>query len=191
MKKCITALTVFCCFLFVGIALAPETTCAQEVDKGGIPAAHLAASCKKLPWGVSVWDVEEAVDNLKSKKNIIWIDTRPESLYNRGTVCGALLQVYGKSGEAGNELTQESLEAAVTKAGITKADATIVFFCQGPKCHRSYNATFAAVNSWGFDPKNIIWFRAGYPDLFTAVKTDPKLKRKAKRYLSAAGVEQL
>jgi len=47
------------------------------------------------------------------------------------------------------------------------------------------------VSAWGYKPENSIWFRAGYPFLFKAVQDDVKLKRKANKYLSEAGIKQL
>jgi hypothetical protein len=164
---------------------------AEEVEKGKIPAEQLASTFKKLPWGVAIWDVDEAVTQLKSGNKTLWIDTRPESFFKKGTVQGAILLEYNKQGKEGNAMTQETLAKAVSDAGMSKDDGTIVMFCQGPECHRSYNATFVAVNDWGYSPERIVWFRAGYPLLFNAVKDDPKLKRKAKKYLSDEGVKQL
>lgn len=164
---------------------------AQEVDKGKIPADQLANAYKKLPWGVDVWDEDEAVTHLQEGENILWVDTRPESFFKKGTVQDAVLLIYNKKGLPENTLTQESLDKALADKGIAKDKATIAFFCQGPKCHRSYNATFAAITEWGYAPEQIVWFRAGYPFLFKKVQADAKLKRKAKRYLSDDGVKQL
>lgn len=164
---------------------------AGEVNKGGIPAAHLEGSCKQLPWGVPVWDTQEAAAHLKSDEKILWVDTRPAALFNKGTVRNAILLSYDKSGEPGNELTKESLESALSTAGMSKADAKIAFFCQGPECHRSYNATFVATDKWGFAPENIIWFRSGYPILLQEIRSDPKMKRKAKLFISDTGMENL
>ncbi len=164
---------------------------AAEVDKGKIPADQLAKSYKKLAWDVAIWDTDEAATNLKSGENILWVDTRPESFFKKGTVSGAVLLIYNKKGKEENTLTPESLEKALADKGIAKDKATIVFFCQGPKCHRSYNASFAAVTDWGYSPSQIVWHREGYPFLFKKVQGDAKLKRKAKRYISEAGVKQL
>jgi len=164
---------------------------AAEVNKGAIPADHIAKSCKVLPWGVKVWDVQEAVSHLKAKESVLWIDTRPKSFFKKGTVRGALLMPYNKSGAAGNEMTADKLEAAVKAAGMSKEMAKVVFFCQGPKCHRSYNAAYIAVSQWGYKAENIVWYRGGYPSLFKEVKKNSKLKRKAKRYISDEGIAQL
>ena len=181
------ALSLVLCVGFVGV----QALSAQEVEKGKIPQDQLATSFKTLPWGVPVWDVPEAVDHLSQDKPVLWVDTRPESFFKQGTVKNALLLIYDKKGAASNTLTPESLEKALADAGLSKDTATIAFFCQGPACHRSYNATFAAVTEWGYKPDKIIWFRAGYPHLLQEVKTNAKLKRKAKKYLSDDGVKQL
>ena len=179
------------CALVTLTCLGPLNLYANEVFKGQIPADHLAKSYKELPWGVEIWDVDEAVYHLKSKDKVLWIDTRPKTFFEKGSICGAVLMPYNKSGEKGNELTKEKLDAALASAGLSKNSAKIVFFCQGPKCHRSYNAAHIAVTQWGFDPKNVIWYRDGYPTLFIKVKNTPKLKRKAKKYINKDGISQM
>jgi len=67
----------------------------------------------------------------------------------------------------------------------------VAFFCQGPKCHRSYNASYVAVHDWGFDAAQVVWFRDGYPNLFKAVSENAKLKRKPGRYLCASSLTKL
>lgn len=178
------ALSLFC------LSLSGQVM-AAEVGKGKIPAAQLDKSFKTLAWGVPVWDVPEAVAALKKGKDTLWVDTRPESFFKKGTVADAVLLIYNKKGMAENTLTPESLDKALADKGISKDNATIVFFCQGPKCHRSYNASFIAVTEWGYDPAKIVWFRDGYPFLFKEVQGNAKLKRKAKRYISEAGIKQL
>lgn len=178
--------------LFVAVAWTiPQSLLAQEVGKGKIPADQLASSYKQLPWGSPVWDVEEAITQLKSDEKVLWIDTRPESFFKKGTVRGAVLLPYNKQDGGGNELTPDTLTKALADAGVAKDDGKIVAFCQGPKCHRSYNATYIAVTEWGYKPENVIWFRGGYPYLFKEIQGNPKLKRKAKKYISDAGVKQL
>ena len=178
--------------LLVGLLMVVGTTGAQEVGKGQIPADHLPTTMKALPWGVPAWDVDEAVAGLKDKESkILWVDTRPSSFFKQGTVRDAALLVYDQTGATYPDgepvCTQETLAAAMAAQG---ADM-VVFFCQGPKCHRSYNAAYVAVTEWGLDPAKVVWFRAGYPNLFKAVGETPKLKRKAARYLCDNGVAKL
>ncbi len=186
MKQILGALAL--CTIF---AFFTQTAIAKEVGKGKIPASQLEASYKQLSWGSPVWDVKEAVSQLKSNEKVLWIDTRPESFYKKGTVLGAVLLPYNKKGAIDNALTQESLTKALEAAGLNKDNGKIITFCQGPKCHRSYNATFIAVTEWGYKPENVVWFRGGYPYLLKEIKANPKLKRKAKKYISASGVKQL
>jgi hypothetical protein len=184
-KACLLC-TLLAVFLFTA-----GNASAGEVDKGKISAEHLSKSLKELPWGSPIWDVKEAVAQLNTKDKVLWIDTRPQSFYDKGTVAGAILLPYNKTGKKGNDMTEETLALAVSDAGLSKDTAKIIMFCQGPKCHRSYNATYIAVTKWGYNPANMIWFRAGYPHLFKEVQSNPKLKRKAKKYISDAGVKQL
>lgn len=164
---------------------------ANEVDKGGIPAAELEASFKKLPWGAPVWDNDEMLKAYNEGLKMVLIDTRPESFYQKGTLANALMFSFDKSTSADNTLTEAALAEAITKAGMTKETAKVIFFCQGPKCHRSYNASYVAVSKWGYSPDNIIWFRDGYPNFIKKIQDDPKLKRKANKYLSEEAVKSL
>ncbi len=67
---------------------------AEEVGRGKIPVNQLESSYKKLDWGVAVWDVDEAISQLKSKEKVLWIDTRPASFLKKGTVRGAIQLLY-------------------------------------------------------------------------------------------------
>lgn len=189
--KCNTVMILSVSLLLAMLSIGTGSSPAQEVDKGKIPPDQLAATFKTLPWGAPIWDVPEAVSHLAPGNKVLWVDTRPESFFSQGTVKGAVLLVYDKKGAATNTLTAESLAKALADAGLAKESATIAFFCQGPECHRSYNASFVAVTEWGYKPEQAIWFRAGYPHLLQDVKNDAKLKRKANQYLSDAGVRQL
>jgi len=178
----------FGCALLVSAA---TTSFAQEVNKGEIPAAQLDASYKKLDWGVAIWDAKEAMEAMDAGEKVLWVDTRPASFFGKGTVRGAVDLPFDKTGAADNALTADSLAAAITAAGLDKGSAKIILFCQGPTCHRSYNASFVAVKDWGYKAEQIVWFRAGYPDMLQAIKADDKLKRKAKKYISDEGVRDI
>jgi hypothetical protein len=171
--------------------LAVPVATAQEVNKGEIPAGHLAKTCKQLPWEVRVWDNEEAMTALQDDTNVLWIDTRPDSFFQKGTVRGAVILTYNISGGEGNDLSADKLQEAITKSGIPKDKVKIAFFCQGPECHRSYNATFVTVKQWGLSPDSVVWYRDGYPNLFQEIKGSAAHKRKAKQYLSDEALSQL
>jgi len=168
---------------------------AVEVDKEKIPAEHLVPTLKMLPWNTPIWDVDEAIAAIQNNKPVLWVDTRTASFLTHGSLLGAVNLVYDKTGASipatEKILTKESLEAAIKAAGLDPATAVIAFFCQGPKCHRSYNASFVAVNQWGFKPEQVIWFRDGYPVMETKITEDPMLKRKAKKFLNSDGVQNL
>jgi rhodanese-related sulfurtransferase len=189
MSTCIFRKTIF--FIPLLLLFSIQIASAADVKKGEIPEDQLAPTYRTLPWGSIIWEVNDAVTALKKGENFLWVDNRPESFFKKGTVSGAVLLVYHNIANPENTLTEESLEKAIIDAGLSKESANIVFFCQGPQCHMSYNATQVAINDWGYSPEKIIWFRGGYPDLLKEVKNDPKLKRKAKKYLSEAGVNQL
>lgn len=183
-KLTIASLIALICFCF-------SSGYAQEVEKGKIPEDQLSTSFKTLAWGCPIWDEAEALDALKKGGDYLWVDTRPESFFTKGTVRDAILLPYDKQTSGDNAMTEETLAKALTDAGKSKDTTTIIMFCQGPKCHRSYNATYMAVTEWGYKPENMVWFRAGYPLLLKAVKNDPKLQRKAKRFISDEGLKQL
>jgi len=126
LKRIVVGLIAGC--LLLSLQAGPGL--AQEVDKGKIPADQLAASFKQLAWGSPVWDVDEAVAQLKSDAKVLWVDTRPESFYKTGSVQGAILLPYDKQGVAGNVLSQETLDKAVIDAGLSKDSAKVIFFAR-------------------------------------------------------------
>ncbi len=159
--------------------------CAEcvEVAKGGIPAKYLSSTTKTLPSGIAIYDVPEAMANLENP-SILWIDTRPTSFYKVGTLKNSIHLVYDQNekavaaGDASVALTEISLMTAIRKVNPDISKVKVAFFCQGPECHRSYNAALRAISEYGLSTKNVIWFRAGYPDLLSHYQNDPKLKRK-------------
>ncbi len=162
----------------------------SEVAKGQIPQQFLDTALKIHPSGVAIWDEGEAIDALKdSEKKCLWVDTRPKSFFNVGTIKDAILLVCDLKGQPvpedqhGPALTPERLMEAMKKVDADPGNVTVVFFCQGPKCHRSYDAALRAVSEYNMDPMQIVWFRAGYPLLEKYISDNPKLKRKIARYL--------
>jgi len=191
MQKSIRLAARWLTILALFIGLGGGNALAQEVDKGKIPDAQLAASFTTLPWGAPIWDEQEAMAAMDGNEKILWVDTRPESFFKKGSVKDAVLLPYNKSGMPDDILTADSLAKALQQAGLDAGTAKVVFFCQGPHCHRSYNATYVAVTEWGYKPEQIVWFRAGYPLLLKKIKDDARLKRKAKQYLSSDGLKSL
>lgn len=191
MEKSLKTKICCCIIAMVSIAGLSSVVLSMEVEKGKIAADQLLPSFKKLAWGCPIWDEPEAIAALQQDEKVLWVDTRPESFFKAGTVRNAVLLPYNKQGQEGNTLTAETLKAALAEKGLDQDSTKISFFCQGPECHRSYNASYTAVTAWGYKPENIIWFRAGYPLIFKAVKEDAKMGRKAKKFLSDEGVKSM
>ena len=161
-----------------------------EVAKGKIPNKYIDSAVKELPSGIKIWDIDEAMAALKNKSGkILWVDTRPNSFFKMGTIKESVLLVCDikgatiDEGSQGPEITKDRLDAAVKTVDADPAAVTVVFFCQGPKCHRSYNAALRTVGEYGYKSDHIVWFRAGYPELETHILDTPKLKKRITKYL--------
>ena len=73
------------------------------------------------------------------------IDARKPFDWERGHIDGAVHIVN-------TEMTKEKL------AAVARRDQPIVFYCNGPKCYRSGDASAKAVG-WGWT--RVYWFRGG------------------------------
>ena len=89
-------------------------------------------------------------------KGVVFIDVRNPRLYAKNHIPGAFHL----------DLKNAFNEPAVT--AIAKKDQTIVIYCSGVKCSRSYHASEKAV-LWGFRKVHyfrggiVEWKKAGYP----------------------------
>lgn len=169
----------------------------KEVAKGKIPKAHLEKSFKKLPAGIVIWDNEEAMEKLKdSKAKVLWVDTRPGSFLKVGTLLPAVHMVCDLKGaaitgpDAANAISKDKLMKEMAKIDTDVHKVTVAFFCQGPECHRSYDAAIRSVAEYGLKPANVVWFRDGYPNLEKFILENPKLKKKIAKYLRGDVVNQ-
>lgn len=169
---------------------ATECKECEEVDKGRIPEQFLDPTLKVLPSGIAIWDLEEAVPALKEKEaKYLWVDTRPGSFLEIGTIKNAVNLVCDLQGvaipdaDAPNAITKEKLVAAMKAIDPDINAVTVIFFCQGPKCHRSYNAALRSVKEYGLSIDKVVWFREGYPNLEKQILSDPKLKRRITNFL--------
>ncbi|WP_320045368.1 rhodanese-like domain-containing protein [uncultured Desulfobacter sp.] len=172
------------------VSAATECKECEEVAKGKIPAHFLEPNLKMLPSGIAIWDVEEAIVALKEKKaKYLWVDTRPGSFLDIGTTRSAVNLVCDLQGEAipeadaPNAITKDKLLAAMKTIDPDINSVTVIFFCQGPKCHRSYNAALRSVKDYGLGVDQVVWFRGGYPNLEKHILANPKLKRRITKYL--------
>lgn len=181
-------LMLLCC---TGLIFA-ATECKEcaEVAKGNIPAPFLDPCLKMLPSGIAIWDIEEAIPALKAKQaKYLWVDTRPGSFLEIGTTKNAVNLVCDLQGiaipeaDAPNAITKDTLFAAMKTIDPDINLVTVVFFCQGPKCHRSYNAALRCVKDYGLGVDQVVWFRGGYPNLEKHILANPKLKRRITKYL--------
>jgi len=191
MKKLTLIISILASVIFLSNLCFAQS---QEVVKGGIPEEFLEKNLKTLPSGISIWDETETMSSLKGEEaNVLLVDTRPRSFYKNGTFKRAVLLVYNKDEELSDAsrsetavLTKESLGSSMSEAGADK----VMFFCQGPKCHRSYNAALHSVSVWGLSADDVIWGRAGYPNLLKYVQSNPKSARKMNKYFKGAVLSQ-
>lgn len=184
--------------LFVLFSLsvyALECSECVEVDKGKIPEKFLNKQLKDLPSGIAIWDVTESIKALTEKTpNILWVETRPSIFSKMGTIKNSALLVcdlIGKpipAADKPNEMTKEKLLAEMKKINSDISKVTVVFFCQGPKCHRSYNAAIRAVKEYGLSASKMVWLRAGYPDIEKKILNTPKLNAKRTLYLQGSNI---
>lgn len=183
-------LLLFLSLFLIQTAAWAECRECEEVAKGEIPEKFLDTTLKTLPSGIVIWDVDEAINAFKDQNGkYLWVDTRPVSFFKLGTLKDAVHMVCDKKGQAipedqhGPALTRERLIEAMAKVDADPDQVTVVFFCQGPKCHRSYDAALRSVSEYGLNPARIVWFRAGYPFFEKHIVETPKLSRKMDRYL--------
>jgi hypothetical protein len=191
-RQCIFFLLVGFMILCWPCLIFAATECkeCEEVAKGKIPAQFLDPGLKELPSGIAIWDVDEAIAALKDKQaKYLWVDTRPGSFLKIGTTKNAVNLVCDLQGvpipetDAPNAISKDKLFAAMKKIDPDINSVTVVFFCQGPKCHRSYNAALRSVKEYGLGVDQVVWFRGGYPNLEKHILSNPKLKRRITKYL--------
>lgn len=189
-----TSITILVLVLFASVTAGECKECV-EVGKGKIPAKFLDKSLKELPSGITIWDVAEAMHELQnSESKVLWVDTRPNTFYSQGTIKKSVLLIYDLKGnkipdsDKDNYLSKEKLEVEMKKVDPDIKKVKVAFFCQGPKCHRSYNAAIHVIEEYDMNVANIIWFRDGYPNLESHISESPKLNKRKLKYLKGASV---
>lgn len=101
-----------------------------------------------------------------------FIDVRKDKDYQvTGTIPGSahLEYQFEKANYTGKtQLTQDKL------LKILENKKGIVFFCNGPKCPRSYNASIVSVNHWNISSEKIKWYHQGAPswDMHLLIKAE-------------------
>lgn len=102
------------------------------------------------------------IQDKTNKANVVFIDTRPETVFNECSIKGAKnyeYTYYGLEGEkkyaSGPRLTKEIAEK------LTKEGKTLIFFCQSLSCHRNSNAAITAVCDWKISANKVRWYGDG------------------------------
>jgi len=95
--------------------------------------------------GATTITAAELIELAATTSNLVVIDARKPSDWEDGYIDGAIHAVN-------TELTADSL------ATIARREQPVVFYCNGPKCYRSGDASTKAVQ-WGW--RQVYWFRGG------------------------------
>lgn len=96
--------------------------------------------------GTTVITAEDLLDLSDTKADLVIVDARVQSDYDKSHIPGVVRLV--------NTETTETTLATVIPSKITP----VIFYCNGPSCKRSYESAGIAVAS-GYS--NVYWFRGG------------------------------
>ncbi len=99
--------------------------------------------------GVRIVSAEEVIDLILAKPDLVVIDSRKKTEYQKGHIEGAINILNTR-------LKREDLES--TSPDKSKE---ILFYCNGTRCLRSTDSIKKA-KSWGYS--NLIWFRGGWKE---------------------------
>ncbi len=110
-----------------------------------IPAASAKEPAPLTIEGAVTVTAEQLIEMAGSMPDLVVIDARKQSDWERGHIDGTIHIVN-------TEMTEQTL------ADVARRDQPVVFYCNGPKCYRSGDASKKAVR-WGW--KKIFWFRGG------------------------------
>ena len=112
------------------------------------PSAAFAKTTPATLAGAQVVSATQLKTLMGANRNLLVIDARIHSEYVDGHIPGAV------------NYPQPQLESFKHKFPKSKA-APLAFYCNGPKCWKSYDAAKMAV-SWGYS--HIFWMRGGVPE---------------------------
>jgi rhodanese-related sulfurtransferase len=99
--------------------------------------------------GATLVTAEEVIELITGSDNVVVIDARRDEEYEKGHIETAITLLDSK-------MTELNLSShAFLK------ETPIVFYCNGIRCLRSYNASVKAL-SWGYT--NVYWFRGGWKE---------------------------
>lgn len=118
---------------------------------GALVIASSAAFAAKEPAPETVHGAETvSVEKAKAlfDRGVLFVDVRKNKDWDAGRIPGA------EHLESKKAFTEAALGELAPK------DGEVVLYCNGPKCHRSYNSTVKAVG-WGYS--KVYYFRDGFP----------------------------
>lgn len=119
--------------------------------------AALAADTPPTLAGAKVVTAEEVV-KLQAAGAIV-VDTRVAAEFAEGHVKGAINVPYREKSAKAVDFDAAQDEFNLAKLPADKA-ASIVAYCNGSSCWKSYKAAVAAIKA---GHKNVLWFREGFP----------------------------
>ena len=93
-------------------------------------------------------------------KGAVIIDTRKKAEYVEGHVPGALLLTYRGQRKVKVPDFDASKDRFNTKKIPGDKNTSLIIYCQGPYCWKSYKAA-VVLHRAGY--KNVYWYRNGYP----------------------------
>ena len=88
------------------------------------------------------------------------IDSRVAPEYAEGHIKGAINVPYREKSNKAVDFDASQDDFNLAKLPADKA-ATVVIYCNGPECWKSYKASVAAIKG-GYT--NVQWYRLGFPD---------------------------
>ncbi len=100
--------------------------------------------------GATIITAEEAIELITSSEEIAVIDSRRDEEFEKGHIESAVTLLDSK-------MNEENFSSYVTSK-----ETPVIFYCNGIRCLRSYNASVKAL-SWGY--KKVYWFRGGWKEL--------------------------
>lgn len=97
--------------------------------------------------GVTIVSAEETVEMILANPNLIVIDSRKKTEYQKGHIEGAI------------NILNTSLKPKDLEDILQDKSREILFYCNGVRCLRSSDSIVKA-QDWGY--KNLFWFRGGW-----------------------------
>jgi len=143
MKKIIVLLFV----IFVGFAFAAKPTTPEVAEAATMGAKY-----------ISVADAKKLFDG-----GATFLDTRKPMEVSQSKVKGAIRAYYNEKGGNKNKLANWDTTADKFQTENLPADktATLITYCNGAKCWKSYKAAVVLTKKLGYT--NTYWMRDGIP----------------------------